>query len=140
VLLAVALGVSLAACGESGPKAGSATTTQHLHATETGIKRIFLSQKAFQPGDSFIARSELDGGGHKDAYCVISPKKENAWCSVTVVRPQGQVTAQGVFTNSPRLSGTIALLSGSGAYEGARGSFVTTGVTARDESITLRLL
>lgn len=137
VVLGVALAAALAGCGSSSDTERSA---QHLHATQTGLKRIFLSEKAFQPGDSFIARSRLDGGGHKDAYCVISPNRQIAWCAVTLVRPQGQVTAEGVFTNSPRLSGTIALIGGSGAYAGARGSLTTSGVTARAESITIRLL
>ena len=43
-------------------------------------------------------------------------------------------------TNASRAAGEIAVLSGSGAFEGARGTLRTTGVAAADESITVRLL
>jgi hypothetical protein len=138
-LVALAFAGMLAGCGDSTESEAGDATTLRLHARQTGFQKIYLSKQGFRPGDAFISTSELDGGGHKEAYCVMSPRKKTAWCAVTVVRPQGQVTAEGVFTNAPKLSGTVALLSGTGDYDGARGSLATTGVTGRRESITIRL-
>jgi hypothetical protein len=123
-------------CGSAG-KSGASTVT--LHSTQSTFKRIFQSKQGFAPGDAFIASSALSGGGHQEAYCVISPRKRTSWCAVTVVRPHGQVTAQGVFVNLPKLSGTIPLLSGTGAYEGAVGSLTTSGLIDRTASVTIRL-
>ena len=138
-LMALALAALAAGCGGSGRGDSGDAKTLRLHATQTRLQRIFLSKQGFQPGDAFIATSELAGGGHKEAYCVISARKRTDWCAVTIVRPNGQFSAEGAFTNAPKLSGTIPLLSGSGAYEGARGSLATTGLTDRSESITIRM-
>jgi hypothetical protein len=140
VLLVVALALPVAACGSgSGDTTGSAGKTERLHAARTSFRPIFQSEQGFRPGDAFIASSDLAGGGHKEAYCVISSRKHTDWCSVTIVRPEGQITAEGVFVDAPKLSGAIALLSGSGAYTDAKGTLTTTGLIDRAESITLRL-
>jgi hypothetical protein len=44
-----------------------------------------------------------------------------------------------VFVNGPTSSGTIALLSGTGAYSGAIGTLTTSGLTAHHETLTVRL-
>lgn len=135
----LALALAMAGCGSSDNGAGSGGQTQRLHATQTKLTKIFRSKQGFRPGDAFITTSAIAGGGHKEAYCVVSSHEQTDWCSITIVRPQGQVTAQGAFLNAPKLSGAVALLSGSGAYAGASGTLTTSGLIDRRESITLRL-
>ena len=141
-LMAVAVAILAAACAgsdDSSSAAGSGSTMR-LQAHRTMFQPIYQSKQGSRPGDAFVASSEVAGGGHKEAYCVFSPRRRTTWCAVTVVLPRGQLTAEGVFTNAPRAAGAIAVLSGSGAFEGARGTLRTTGVAAADESITVRLL
>src|SRR4051812_21383637 len=142
-VLVTAAAMLIAACGGSGDGGGAAADeggSMRLHARRTNFQPIYQSRRGSRPGDAFIATSALDGGGHKEAYCVFSPRRRTTWCAVTLVLPKGQVTAEGVFTDAPRQSGTIALLSGAGEFAGASGTLATSGVAGRDESITLRLL
>jgi hypothetical protein len=137
-VLVIGAALPWAGCGGPSGKSGSSTVT--LHATRSALKKIPQVNRPPSPGgDAFIVSDEIAGGGHVDAYCVASPRPKTEWCAITVVRPKGQVTAEGVFVNAPKLSGEIPLLSGSGAYEGAVGSLATSGLTGRDESVTLRL-
>jgi hypothetical protein len=137
-LLVVGAALPLAGCGGSAGKSGASTVT--LHATRSALKAIRQDVKPASPGgNAFIVSDEIAGGGHADAYCVASPRPKTEWCAITVVRPKGQVTAEGVFVNAPRLSGAIPLLSGTGVYEGAIGSLVTSGVTDRNQLVTIRL-
>lgn len=136
--VALALGLAFAGCGDSDDEpAGPRTLT--LRATQTSFQRIFQSKQGFRPGDAFVVSSTITGGGHKEAYCVISSRRRTDWCAVTIVLPRGQLSAEGVFVDAPKLSGEIALLSGSGAYAGSAGTLTTSGVSARRETITLRL-
>ena len=137
-LLVVGAALSWAGCGGSEGKSGSSTVT--LHATRSAFKEIPQVNRPSSPGgDAFIVSDDIAGGGHVDAYCVASPRPKTEWCAITVVRPKGQVTAEGVFVNAPKLSGAIPLLSGTGVYEGAVGSLATSGVTDRNQSVTIRL-
>ncbi len=136
-LSALAVALALAGCGSS--HQGSVSKTLSLRATRTSFTRIAPAGRALGPGDSFITSSEIAGGGHVDAYCVVSERAHTDVCTVTVVLPRGQLSAEGVFVNAPTLSGTIALLSGTGAYAGAVGSLTTGGLTDRNESLTIRL-
>ncbi|MEY2515376.1 MAG: hypothetical protein QOJ89_2734 [bacterium] len=134
--------IAAAGCGASGDDgAGSATsgTTLTVRATQSGFQKIFRSRKGFEPGDAFIVSSDLAGGGHKEAYCVISDRPRTDWCAITLVLPRGQISAQGVFVDAPELSGALPLLSGTGAYAGASGSLTTDGVIGRRESIRIHL-
>jgi hypothetical protein len=135
-MLAVALIV--AGCGSSHGAAGSGKTLR-LRATRAVFTRIANGGRGLQPGDAFITSSDIAGGGHEDAYCVISERRHTDLCTVTVVLPRGQLSAQGVFVDAPKLSGAIALLSGTGAYEGDTGSLATNGLIDHSESITIRL-
>lgn len=136
-LSALAVALALAGCGTSHD--GSVSKTLRLRATRTSFTLIESNGPGMAPGDSFIASSEITGGGHQDAYCVISERAHTDLCTVTVVLPRGQLSGQGVFVDAPKLSGTIALLSGTGAYTGTIGSLTTGGLTDRSESVTLRL-
>jgi hypothetical protein len=137
--LPLLLALALAGCGTA-PR--NRSTTLRLDATQTSLTRILQSEQQRSTndgGDAFIASSDVTGGGYVQAYCVISERPHTDWCAVTVVLPRGQLSAQGVFLDAPRLSGVIALLSGSGTYEGATGTLASNGLSARRESITIRL-
>jgi hypothetical protein len=137
-LFVVGAALSWAGCGGSSGKSRASTVT--LHATRSALKEIPQVNRPPVPGgDAFIVSDDIAGGGHADAYCVASPRPRTEWCAITVVRPKGQVTAEGVFVNAPRLSGAIPLLSGTGTYEGAIGTLVTSGVTDRNQLLTIRL-
>jgi hypothetical protein len=134
-LSVLALALVLAGCGNS--HSGSATLK--LRATQTSFTPIEPVAGALKPGDSFITSSDIAGGGHENAYCVIAERAHTDLCTVTVVLPRGQLSAQGVFINAPKLSGTIAVLSGTKAYDGAVGSLTTGGLIGHSESITISL-
>ncbi len=127
----LALTLALAGCGSA---SGNRSTTLRLEATQTSLTRILQSKP--QPsgndgGDAFITSSDIAGGGYVQAYCVTSERPHTDLCVVTVVLPRGQMSAQGVFLDAPRLSGVIALLSGSGAYESATGTLASDGLSGR---------
>jgi hypothetical protein len=127
----------LAGCGNSHSGGGSAALK--LRATQTSFTPIEPIAGALKPGDSFITSSDIAGGGHENAYCVIAERAHTDLCTVTVVLPRGQLSAQGVFVNAPKLSGTIAVLSGTKAYDGAVGSLTTNGLIDHSESIGISL-
>jgi hypothetical protein len=129
--------VALAGCGDA--EEGSAPTAQRFEATQVKLTRVSERGSGFRAGDSIVVTSDIAGGGHEEAYCVRSSHERAAWCAVTLVRPAGQISAEGVLLDAPKLSGPLALLSGSGEYEGASGSLTTSGVTERRHTITLRL-
>jgi hypothetical protein len=137
-LPAFAIAVALAGCGTAQHNRRAAATL-HLHATRTSLTRIDDNGPNLGAGDSFIASSNIAGGGHQDAYCVVSERAHTDLCTVTVLLPRGQLSAQGVFEDAPRLTGTIAVLSGTGAYESAEGTLTTGGLADTTESLTLRL-
>jgi hypothetical protein len=137
-LAVLAVAVVLAGCGSS--HNGASTTTLKLRATQTSFTPIALDTgAALQPGDAFVTSSNIAGGGHENAYCVLAERAHTDLCIVTVVLPRGQLSAQGVFVNAPKLSGTIAVLSGTKAYGRAVGSLTTNGLIAHSESITINL-
>jgi hypothetical protein len=135
--LAVVLALAVAGCG--GSHQGSVSKTLTLHARRTSYTLIDPNGPGLAAGNSFISSSDIAGGGHQDAYCVLSERKGTELCTVTLLLPQGQLSGQGVFVDGPTSSGTIALLSGTGAYSGAIGTLTTSGLAARSESLTVRL-
>jgi hypothetical protein len=134
-VLAVAL--VLAGCGSS--HNGGSSTTLKLHATQTSFTPIAPGTGALAPGDAFVTSSNVAGGGHENAYCVVAERAHTDLCIVTVVLPRGQLSAQGVFVNAPKLSGTIAVLSGTKAYDHAAGTLTTSGLGDHSDSITISL-
>jgi signal transduction histidine kinase len=134
---AVVLTLALAGCGSS--QQGSVSKTLTLHATRASYTLITSNGPGLAPGNSFVSSSDITGGGHQDAYCVLSERRGTELCTVTLLLPRGQLTGQGVFVNGPTSSGTIALLSGTGAYSGAIGTLTTSGLTAHREMLTVRL-
>jgi hypothetical protein len=135
--IAVVLALAVAGCGSS--HQGSVSKTFTLHATRAGYTPIDPNGPSQVAGSSFISSSDVAGGGHQDAYCVLSERRGTELCTVTLLLPRGQLSGQGVFVNWPTSSGTIALLSGTGAYTGAIGTLTTSGLTAHGETLTVHL-
>jgi len=111
----------------------------HTAPTRASYTLIHSNGPGLAAGNSFISSSDVAGGGHQDAYCVLSERRGTELCTVTLLLPRGQLSGQGVFVNGPTSSGTIALLSGTGAYSGAVGTLTTSGLTAHHETLTVRL-
>ena len=112
-LLVVGVGLLWTGCGDSRDQSGASTVT--LHATRSAFKAIPQTIRPPSPGgNAFIVSDKIAGGGHVDAYCVASPRPKTAWCAITVVRPKGQVTAQGIFENAPKLSVARSTVPSSG--------------------------
>jgi len=99
----------------------------------TGVfQRRPPSTTQFPPGTSFIVWNTLKGPGLQVIFCVVAPRKpgQTFWCTSTYVLPKGQIVAVGDYDNSPGGdAGTVAVVGGTGAYEGARGT-----VTTRDDN------
>lgn len=110
-----------------------------LHATRASYTLITSNGPGLAAGNSFVSSSDITGGGHQDAYCVLSERRGTELCTVTLRLPRGQLSGEGVFVNGPTSSGTIALLSGTAAYSGAIGTLTTSGLTAHRETLTVRL-
>ncbi len=114
--------------GNAPPGVGGDFTMTYQHGTTQ-----------FLPGDSFIAWNTLEGHGLQVIYCVVSRQHpgQTFWCTQTYKLPAGQIDAVGDFDNSPGGdAGTTAVVGGTGAYVGARGT-----VTTRNDNphITIRL-
>ena len=135
--IAVVLLLAVAGCDSS--HQGSVSKTFTLRATRASYTLIHSNGPGLAAGNSFVSSSEIAGGGHQDAYCVLSERRGTELCTVTLLLPRGQLSGQGVFVNGPTSSGTIALLSGTGAYSGAVGTLTTSGLTAHHETLTVRL-
>src|SRR5215510_593440 len=104
-----------------------------------------------EPGDYFVASENLFRQGTKvgtdHATCTLTrfeprtgaPKRLAAQCLVTLVLPEGQVTAQGVRTGAlsqrqpPRF--TLAITGGTGAYNAERGDRLRGGFAAADGAL-----
>lgn len=148
--LAVVLTAGLAnGCGGSQheTKGGARLTgvrTLHLFVapgTRGGFQPIFHGKREFERGDGFIVWSTLRDGGSEEIYCVISQQRPSRtfWCSRVYALPAGQIVAVGDYDDSERGDdGTLPVVGGTAAYEGARGSVTTRG-GRRGEVITIRL-
>lgn len=153
IVLAVAA-LASAGCGSASPttKSGaSPVDPQTLHLTGVpgnlgpGVGGDFTmayqhGATQFLPGDSFIIWNALTGPGLQVVYCVVSRQRptETFLCMHTYVLKGGQIDAVGAYDTGVSLGdvGTIAVVGGTGAYVGARGT-VTTGND--DPDITIKL-
>ena len=94
----------------------------------------------FPAGTGFIIWSLLQGNGLQVISCVVThqPHPQTFWCASTYLLPGGQIDAVGDYDNSPGGdAGTVAVVGGTGAYLGARGT-VTTGDDDPDITIHLK--
>lgn len=93
----------------------------------------------FPAGTGFIIWNLLQGHGLQVISCVVThqPHPQTFWCTSTYSLPGGQIDAVGDYDNSSGGdAGTVAVVGGTGAYLGARGT-----VTTRDDdpNITIHL-
>jgi hypothetical protein len=93
----------------------------------------------FNAGGGFIIWNTLQGSGLQVIYCVVARRKpgQTFWCTSTYALPGGQIDAVGDYDNSPGGdAGTVAVVGGTGAYVGARGTATTR---SDNPNITIRL-
>lgn len=90
---------------------------------------IFHGREPFVAGDSYIKWDRLRGGGFDMTFCTIARQepKRTFRCSRTFILPAGQIVAVGDYDDLPEgdTGGTLPVVGGTGAYEGARGSVRT---------------
>jgi len=127
-----------------------------LTATSFAAKDVDVNPRGLSLGDYFVATENLfrqsTKVGTDHATCTLTrleprtgaPKRFAAQCLVTLVLPEGQVTAQGVRTGAlsqrqpPRF--TLAITGGTGAYATARGQVRIVDLNATDSRLTLTLI
>lgn len=158
VLFAVAAGtlVAGAAAGLTGVTRAdatrgqaAATTTLHLVEKAGGLRIVDNPPKAkhpydFSPGDIVIVTRDLfdpkgSRAGSLRLVCVATSAMTQQ-CSGTETLQDGMLELAGV--SSPAPSTVVAVIGGTGAYDGAGGTSVSTDRTANsnvaDQTITLR--
>jgi hypothetical protein len=141
-VLAAALAVPLGCVGALMAAGGSAQTassarTLHFVAIETGG---FESSGRFGEGSiaGFRDRLKADDGteGRDVGVCVItSLRRKEALCHDVAIFPEGRLFFEWLNRESSKRQ-VIALVGGTGSYEGARGTAVAiegkrTGITVR---------
>jgi hypothetical protein len=153
VILTVALALAAAGCGSASgtSKIGASVVTPrtlNLSLPNTNLPPGVGGQftpgytpgaTLFHPGSSFIVWNLLQGSGLSVAYCVVARQQpgQTFWCADTYALPGGQIDAVGDYDNSPGGdAGTIAVVGGTGAYVGARGTLTTIN---DDPDITIHL-
>jgi hypothetical protein len=141
VSAALAAGCGSTHSAKSGARAPSQGTI-HISSRPGGkgaFTPIFHGREPFLSGDGYIKWGEVPGG-FESTYCVIASQhpRRTFWCTRTFVLRKGQIVAAGAYDDAPNGDdGTIPIVGGTGAYEGARGSLTTT--VGRRGSITIRL-
>ena len=150
----VSLAAALAGCGSSGDKAGGRaaaghTKTLRLHTSASGKGGYFpIETKIKAPsGESagFSKTSPIDDSsgahaGFQDQLCIAGGIKGRADCTLTLSLKRGTVVATGIFTAGGGLGGTLAVTGGTGAYEGARGSYQVSVPGPNPQLIVVHLL
>jgi hypothetical protein len=138
--------VLTAGCGSTHiAKSGAPRPSQRtIHIRPAGHRGaftpIFHGDKPFVAGDSYVVWTDLPGGSFESNYCVIAKQqpRRTFWCTRTYVLGKGQIVAAGAYDNAPNGDdGTIPIVGGSGAYEGARGTVTST--VGRRGGVTIRL-
>lgn len=87
-----------------------------------------------------VADSSGAGVGFKDEFCVEGGIKGRADCTVTLTLKKGTIVATGVYTDADGVSGKLSVTGGTGAYEGARGTFQDTVPGPNPQLIVVHLL
>jgi hypothetical protein len=139
--------VSLA--GGSKPTTG---TTMHLIEHDQSFNFVPVAPgprkgHAAKPGDTGTFTNYLTtmGGarvGHTYASCVATTGGSNPalQCQGTFVLPGGTITGSSLILSQDNTRQRIAILGGTGAYEGARGSILSVTKTATTSVDTVHLL
>jgi hypothetical protein len=153
VLLVVALALAAVGCGTARgtSKVGATVVTPrtlNLSLPDTNLPHGVGGQftgdytpgaTLFHPGSSFVVWNPLQGSGLTVTYCVVARRQpgQTFWCTNTYALPGGQIVAVGDYDNSAGGdAGTVAVVGGTGAYVGARGTVTTI---SDDPDITIHL-
>jgi hypothetical protein len=78
--------------------------------------------------------------GYVDQLCISGGIKGRADCTVTVTLKKGTVVATGIFTGGGGIYGKLPVVGGSGAYEGARGTYEDSVPGSNPQLVVLHLL
>jgi hypothetical protein len=152
VLVLAVAGVSVAAASSSSTDASRHRAwTVQLVARQTGSTQLVLAETGHGPvGNQFLGTDDLYRNGRKvgdDAsVCQFMADLGQAGgrfqCQATLSLPEGQLTAQGLFTQSEGGDQpfTVAITGGTGAYRTAHGQVRVVQVSETERHYTLSLI
>ena len=133
VLAGLLMGGTVFALGAASASSGIAAPTEITvleHATHDKI--VDIGKKGDSTGDIFTYHNDLYDEtdttkvGGDNGMCVRESPKLGTWeCWWTTTLADGQITAEGPYTDSGT-SWTYAVTGGTGLYENVRGSMVET--------------
>jgi hypothetical protein len=156
-LALMASSLALAADGDNGKGAHSRDVqTVQLRASSFADKDFDVEPPDPSLGDHFVATEDLFRKGHKvgddHATCTVTrieprtgaPETATVQCLVTLMLPEGQITAQGTRVadldaqEPPRF--VLAITGGTGAYNAAHGTLRVVDLNETDSLLTLELI
>jgi hypothetical protein len=152
VLVLAVAGVSVAAASSSSADASKHRAwTVQLVARQTGSTQLVLAESGHGPvGNQFLGTDDLYRNGRKvgdDAsVCQFMADLGQAGgrfhCLATLSLPEGQLTAQGLFTQTEGGDQpfTLAITGGTGAYRTAHGQVRVVQVGETERHYTLSLI
>jgi hypothetical protein len=141
-------------CGGTGSnKAGAATPsggaqTLHLHTTPGpgGFIPLVHARGGRAPQGAGFAKTEPVADesnartGMQDTICFDAGVRGRQNCRVTLTLERGTIIAEGIFADGGGLGGTLAVVGGTGAYNGARGTYETSVPGPTPQVILVRLV
>jgi dirigent-like protein len=130
---AVATAAVLAASGS----AQTAPTTLHLVSKHDGSVGYFPKGRP-RPGDGvgFGDKISGDDSGYDRGACTVIGRK--MLCTVQVQLSKGTLSAQGLIPQRSH-NNPVAIVGGTGAYDGARGTALVTDVDANTTTVDVTL-
>ncbi|MFL5896162.1 MAG: hypothetical protein ACJ76Z_13760 [Thermoleophilaceae bacterium] len=155
VACALTLGIAGAAAGCGGSSTdkaggrGPAGTSQtlKLHSGRARGGYFALETKHKPPGapwagytKTYSVADSSGTVGSQDTVCVAGALAGRSNCNVTLTLERGTIVGEGVFTAGGGYSGTLAVTGGTGAYEGARGTYRITAPGPDPQLIVVHLL
>jgi hypothetical protein len=132
-LAALASAAILATTGSAQAPAG---TTLHL-VSKTA--RGGFMPKHFKEGSRFGFVDRVSGDDTGSSRIVCTAIGEKALCTVQVQLSKGTLSAQGIVPSRSRNT-PVAIIGGTGAYNGARGTVFATDTSSRTTKLDVELL
>ena len=136
---AAAAAIAVAVIASAGAAQGPPTT---LHLVATAQRNIGFAPDHAPPtrqGDRFGGGSKIAGDDTGIQRSVCTAIGERALCNVQMNLSRGRLSAQGLVPNQTDHT-PIPLTGGTGTYNGARGTILSTQVTPTKVRFTVRLL
>ena len=136
---AAAAAIAVAVIASAGAAQGPPTT---LHLVATAQRNIGFAPGHAPPtrqGDRFGGGSRIAGDDTGSQRSVCTAIGERALCNVQMNLSRGRLSAQGLVPNQTDHT-PIPLTGGTGAYNGAHGTILSTQVTPTKVRLTVRLL